>query len=877
MGDGPLVGREHQVAAVEQVLARPGGGSLLITGPPGTGRTRLLQEAAGHARRLHREVIGLRGTAGSTLPFGALLGHLDAVPPLDTEADRARAVAAAARHLEHQAAAGARQLVVTVDDAHTLDPLTTATLTLLLDREAAVVVATNPSGTSVPWLDRPRTSWTTTGDLGDDQATRLAEARCGAPLDGGTRRSLLRATGGNAALVVASLQGAADAGTLVEHGQVVRLVGGSWADEPVLEIVRRRLSTSTPEALQALHVAAVAGGVVEHALLTRCSDPAGVDALERTGHVQVERHDRRVTVRVHPPLVAVAVRRLLGASERATHSRALAEAIAATGARRHDDAARIARLRLDAGDEVPAPVALSASRLARSTADVHEAERLARVACLLTEDVEPRLELADLVHETGRPGEAEAILREAPGRDDRDRTLLALARANNLVWSLDDGEGARRALTDASAQVQDEQLRTELVAAMACVDHLGGESGAAVQAILSKIDRATGRARYQSLVDLVSAAAFTGRLDQLQGWVDEALVLDQQLADEPVRTDAGFLSLSLALALTEHGALDDADELSRAAYDVCTELDEGAGQGWFALLLGRIALLRGDLAAAERLFAESAWRFEGVGLPGPPRWSRAGSVLVAATRGERPDTPTMVSAAGVEAEQHSFRLHEPDCLRAMGWVAHLDGDHVGALASLGEAARLARKRGAFVLEVHAWHDLTRLAAHRDELGEGLERTAALATRLDSPLARAVARRAEATAGSDAEGLEAVARSFDELGMALAAAECWAEASAVHGRRGRRARAARARQAADGLVQPDWRTPALARRGTGADLTPRELQVARLAATGLRTDAIADELGIGFRTVENHLHRAYGKLGIEGKHQLGDALDHTGAS
>jgi len=49
-----------------------------------------------------------------------------------------------------------------------------------------------------------------------------------------------------------------------------------------------------------------------------------------------------------------------------------------------------------------------------------------------------------------------------------------------------------------------------------------------------------------------------------------------------------------------------------------------------------------------------------------------------------------------------------------------------------------------------------------------------------------------------------------------------------------------------------------------ELSPREIDVLRLAATGRSNDAIAAKLGLSVRTVERHLSNAYGKLGVSGK-------------
>jgi DNA-binding NarL/FixJ family response regulator len=55
------------------------------------------------------------------------------------------------------------------------------------------------------------------------------------------------------------------------------------------------------------------------------------------------------------------------------------------------------------------------------------------------------------------------------------------------------------------------------------------------------------------------------------------------------------------------------------------------------------------------------------------------------------------------------------------------------------------------------------------------------------------------------------------------------------------------------------------------LTPSEEQVARLAATGLRNREIADRLFLSPRTVEANLARAYRKLGIRSRAELGAAI------
>ena len=58
----------------------------------------------------------------------------------------------------------------------------------------------------------------------------------------------------------------------------------------------------------------------------------------------------------------------------------------------------------------------------------------------------------------------------------------------------------------------------------------------------------------------------------------------------------------------------------------------------------------------------------------------------------------------------------------------------------------------------------------------------------------------------------------------------------------------------------------------ATLTPRELEIARMAAAGLANKDIAARLYLSHRTVENKLHAVYEKLGVEGRAALAEALE-----
>ena len=56
-----------------------------------------------------------------------------------------------------------------------------------------------------------------------------------------------------------------------------------------------------------------------------------------------------------------------------------------------------------------------------------------------------------------------------------------------------------------------------------------------------------------------------------------------------------------------------------------------------------------------------------------------------------------------------------------------------------------------------------------------------------------------------------------------------------------------------------------------ELSPQELQIARLAALGLSNKEIGQRLYLSHRTVGSHLYRAYPKLGVTSRTELRDAL------
>jgi DNA-binding NarL/FixJ family response regulator len=208
---------------------------------------------------------------------------------------------------------------------------------------------------------------------------------------------------------------------------------------------------------------------------------------------------------------------------------------------------------------------------------------------------------------------------------------------------------------------------------------------------------------------------------------------------------------------------------------------------------------------------------------------------------------------------------------ATTWVSATRGAIGQAVEQALAGARRARDTDALAYEPIALHDAVRLGAARqvvDRLGE-------LATQAEGDLVGLYAAHALAAAHHDGQALDQVAASFAAASRNLLAAEAAAQAALAHRRVGRQAsaRAAAATSARWLEACQGARTPALVTL-EAPRLTARELEIAKLASGGLTNREIAERLGTSVRTVDNHLHQAYTKLGIGGRGELGRFFDRT---
>jgi DNA-binding CsgD family transcriptional regulator len=236
-------------------------------------------------------------------------------------------------------------------------------------------------------------------------------------------------------------------------------------------------------------------------------------------------------------------------------------------------------------------------------------------------------------------------------------------------------------------------------------------------------------------------------------------------------------------------------------------------------------------------------------------------------------------------------------LAARGRVELALADPLAALADLLECGRRLREAEVRNPTIAPWRSHAALAALR--LGER-ERAAGLvaeerelAHAFGAPRALGLALVATARARPREErprqlraAIAALERSPALLDRAYALAELGSEL-----RRGGQRRAARealrrsldlavrcgaetlARRARQELVATGARPRRLLISGAGA-LTPRERQIAELAADGESNRAIADRLIVSEKTIEWHLANAYRKLDIRGRGDLAGSLSES---
>ncbi|MGW5707362.1 AAA family ATPase [Amycolatopsis japonica] len=573
MNREPFVGREGELASLRGRLADAAAGSgglVLVSGPPGIGKTRLVEEATSSASTV---VWGRCADDPGAPPLWPWRRVVEALPSVDSavktafaetegagdvQAARFRLVAAAADALV--AAAEPAGLVVVLEDLHWADEASLRLLRHLageLRRSKLAVVATHRDTGHTPALDAALPDLLRRPGARSISLPPLAESEARALLTGLTEedvREAYRRSGGNPLYL----------------GAIARSAGGAELGH----LVRTAVAALAPEVRRLLAIAAVLGEDVDAALLSEVSGlSAGevADGLDQAEKAGVLRSGRFAHAVVRDGIYAD----LRQAERETSHGRAAA-ALEGHARREPSLAGTVAGhwLRSATAPEKTAEWAALAAAEANRALAFDEAARFLAMAL---------------------DARAKAGLSEV----DRGGLLLDLAvaeyRTGRFARSLDHARLAADAGLIARAAL--------VVRDVAAPDLLPGIRDLVVRALAAEgVDRTT---RARLLAHSASVEADYGRFADAEKLADEAFALADESGDPEALVDAVRARMKVApdkLPLSERlrlGAL--AAELGSRTRQPLVSL---WGHKWridAALADGRMALVDDELVAVTTL------------------------------------------------------------------------------------------------------------------------------------------------------------------------------------------------------------------------------------------------------------------------------------
>jgi DNA-binding CsgD family transcriptional regulator len=902
--DWPLVGRREELEILRQIVLTEPPGSAVISGGAGVGKSRLARATLAEAQREGWATLTLRGSAGyASLPLGPLRNIL----PVPATNDLSKLTLAVQREL--LAKRSGKGLIVLVDDCQDLDEASAGMLHQLVASGGIGAVVTARSGTAVPvsmtslWKDG-LAERIELESLSRRETAELLSAGLGGPVQDSSLNRIWQVTAGNPLYLREVVLSSREAGALVEVDGEWRW-RGEWAKGARLqEIVAARLGRLDPEELTAMELLALAGNLPFQLVCNLTSDSA-LQNLEARGLVSVETSGRRLECWISHPLHAEVLRGRMPALQERSIRRTLSDALRQTGGRRSSDRVRLAcwsvesgadvdRVTLSLGTdavlfEIGSAISRRLSELLPEAAagrpidsgppvrqNVNLAIRLGRTAFERTGGLIEGITLAMALSWAGKIAEAEAVLAELPDKaasiDERVRLEVSLAWFR--FWHRNDAAGAeglllatRQAIAE-SREPCDPALQAELYQELAGIALNIGRPAEALE-YAEKTAEVSGLPLSQSIAAPPAAAAlaYLGRCQEAIELSDAAVPTAR---DQGHPLALGQLLFARAGALARMGRFEEARTMAEWLRSVALSSELLEATALFGVLLGEILLRQGRPASAARFFRDSAGLMAERDPLGYRPWALTGLARCKARLGDE----KAADAALTELRLTAGSPRAFDAARHLAEVeVHANAGRTNEAVKAAEAgAEWTREAGMAVDEALLLHLWMGLAPSRDIA----ERLAALTECSDSQLVAVLAADAEAIAARDPNALLEVAERHAAMTSWWMAAEAASAAATLFERRDEaRASKAAARLAAAYSEQCEGaRSPTVVTMASTARLTKREREVATLAAAGRTSKEIAERMYLSPRTVDNHLYRAYMKLGVTDRAALADALSVT---
>ena len=863
--DGPIVGRDAELQLAANALATTSG--IVIAGAAGVGKSRLAREVFRRA-----DVDATRSSwfaathSAAIMPFGAVA---DLVPDVDIDVRDPARVLRFVRDRIVELAEG-KALVIGLDDAHLVDDATAALLHLLVLRGDAKVIVTIRTGETVP--DAIRALWKDgqcerldLQALSRQETATLTEAIVGGAVDSESHERLWSWTEGNALFLREVIGHALESGAL----RVSRDVW-TWTDRRptgprLVEVVELGLDRVSESARAVLRMVAFG-----EPLGTTVLDAAELDALGdlvKRGVVTVEMAGRRQLIRIAHPMYGEVVRQQTSVTVAGEVCRRLLGALLDSGARRRGDQMRAAALALHAGVDLPLHIIERAAREALIAGDADLAGRIARLDRAGQSATALWVAGQALIHQRRDFDEAIRLLERARQLDMDDELRVAIAVARHHAIALGLGRYVEAESIISELEGHDGGGARGLVGGRQIVSLVqAGQRDKAVTIAALLIQDRDERVALRAMPALGALFASGGQLFWMKDLTANLLDASVRLRDElPQAYFTVFAARLFSLLML--GELDDVDAMLDEMVGPTSSIDRQHSRGYASLVRGRTELFRGRVLQAIPVLRDAVVLLDRDQLELDQ--ATYSTCLLAESYALVGRADEASRAAALAAARTLHGVYRSDAERSLAWALVARGEISAARESLRETARLDRELGALGSELVPLFDIARLGG-ADEVAM---RMVEIADAVDGRLLWNMALHAQALASDDAAALDAVSRSWSDIGANLFAAEAAAAAASAYERVGLKARAAAAieRHAHLRSLCPEVRTPAMRVLPSLTTLTDREREVAELAARGNSNRVIASLLSVSVRTVEGHLLRSFPKLGVKSREELTEVL------